>query len=215
MSSASGSTGRSHPRMHLVQAAAPTEPSDAELVLAVRQRASLAAGRMWDRYSALVRRILRRMLGPSVDVEDALQDVFLRLFRDIESLRDPSALRSFLIGITLHVAHSELRRRRARRWLMLSDDGVVPDRVPDQVETNNLQEREALRRLYRVLDRVGTRTRTVFVLRYVEGLELAQLSAVLGCSLATTKRRVADAAQRVSRLAVHDEMLAPYLGEKT
>jgi RNA polymerase sigma-70 factor (ECF subfamily) len=201
--------------MHLVQTAVPTEPSDAELVLAVRERAPLAAGRMWDRYSALMRRILRRMLGPSVDVEDALQEVFLRLFRDIDGLRDPSALRSFLIGITLHVAHSELRRRRARRWLMLSDDGVLPDPVPDQLETNGLQEREALRRLYRVLDRVGTAARTVFVLRYVEGLELAQLSAVLGCSLATTKRRVADAAQRVSRLAANDEVLAPYLGEKT
>jgi RNA polymerase sigma-70 factor (ECF subfamily) len=199
--------------MHLVQAAASTEPSDAELVLAVRQRAPHAAGQVWDRYSVLVRRILLRMLGPSSEVEDAVQEAFLRLFRDVDGLRDPSVLRSFLIGITLHVAGSELRRRRARRWLFLSSDGTLPEPEP-VADADGLHEREALRRLYRVLDRVGTRTRSVFVLRYVEGLPLAQLSAVLGCSLATTKRRVADAAQRVTRLAEGDELLAPYLAEK-
>jgi DNA-directed RNA polymerase specialized sigma24 family protein len=64
--------------------------------------------------------------APPRTSKDALQDVFLRLFRDLASLREPSALRSFLIGIALHVATSELRRRRARRWLMLSDDGKLP-----------------------------------------------------------------------------------------
>lgn len=213
MPSASGPSGRSHARMHLVPSGAALEQSDAALVLAMRERAPLAATRVWERYSALVRRILRRALGPSVEVDDALQEAFLRLFRDIASLRDPSALRSFLIGITLHVATSELRRRRARRWLLLSDDGVVPDREPF-ADGQRLQARDALRRLYRVLDRVSTRVRLVFVLRYVEGIELAELSAVLGCSLATTKRRVADAAQRVYRLAEKDPVLAPYLPRK-
>jgi RNA polymerase sigma-70 factor (ECF subfamily) len=164
---------------------------------------------MWDRYAPLVRRILRRMLGP-VDVEDGVQDAFLRLFRDLGSLRDPSALRSFLIGITLHVAKSELRRRRAKRWLRLSDDGVLAE--PDVVAEDERHEpRAAIERLYKVLDRVSDERRTVFVLRFVEGLELAELSAVLDCSLATTKRRVADAAQRVCQLAASDPVLAPYL----
>jgi RNA polymerase sigma-70 factor (ECF subfamily) len=212
MPSASGPFGRSHPRMHLVSSAELPEPSDAELVRAVREQQPRAADRVWERYSGLVRRILRRSLGPSAEVEDALQDSFLRLFRDLGNLREPSALRSFLIGITLHVATSELRRRRAKRWLLLSPDGVVPERDPEPLAgAEQLQEREALRRLYAVLDRVGTQRRLVFVLRYVEGLELAELSAVLGCSLATTKRRVADAARRVCRLAADDPALAPYL----
>jgi RNA polymerase sigma-70 factor (ECF subfamily) len=188
------------------------EADDAPLVAAVLAREPGAAGRMWDRHAPLVRRILRRMLGP-VDVEDAIQDAFLRLFRDLESLRDASALRSYLIGITLHVARSELRRRRARRWLLLSDDGaaVEPDAfAPDEAP----ESRAAVLRLYRVLDRISDERRTVFVLRYVEGLELGELSAVLDCSLATTKRRVADAARRVYLLAASDPLLAPYLDER-
>ncbi len=213
MPSASGPPGRSHPRMRLVTPGPAPEPSDAELVGAVRAHAPLSALRVWERYATLVRRVMQRALGPSADVEDAVQDAFLRLFRDIDNLREPSALRSFLIGIALHVAVSELRRRRARRWLLLSHDGVLPDPEPIE-DTQRLEQRETLRRLYAVLDRVDARHRMVFVLRYVEGLGLAELSAVLGCSLATTKRRVAEAAKRVTRLAAKDPMLAPYLPEK-
>jgi RNA polymerase sigma-70 factor (ECF subfamily) len=185
---------------------------DAALVSAVRAGAPRAAARVWDRYASLVRRLLRRTLGPTVDVDDALQEVFMRLFRDFDSLREPAALRSFLIGITMHVATSELRRRRARRWLLLSDDGTVPN---TEVVTDEhiLEQRQALHALYRILDRVDTSRRLVFVLRYVEAMELTELSAVLGCSLATTKRRVSDASERVSRLASRDPHLAHYVGD--
>jgi RNA polymerase sigma-70 factor (ECF subfamily) len=200
------------PRLRLVSPGDRREDDDATLVAAVLAREPGAAGRMWDRHASLVRRILRRMLGP-VDVEDAVQDAFLRLFRDLASLRDTSALRSYLIGITLHVARSELRRRRARRWLRLSDGGDLSE--ADALSTDETPEsRAAVLRLYAVLDRISDERRTVFVLRYVEGLELAELSAVLDCSLATAKRRVADAARRVFLLAASDPLLAPYLEER-
>jgi RNA polymerase sigma-70 factor (ECF subfamily) len=205
-----GSSGRRPARVHLVPVPASPEPSDSALVRGVLEGAPLAPVRLWGRYSELVRRLLRRSLGPSVDVEDAVQETFLRLFRDLSSLRDSASLRSFLIGITLHVAYSELRRRRAKRWLMLSSDGQIPEHEW-LTDVQHVEEREALHRLYRLLDRVDARRRLVFVLRYVEGLELSELSAVLGCSLATTKRRVSDAARRVSRLAAKDPILSSYL----
>jgi RNA polymerase sigma-70 factor (ECF subfamily) len=201
------------PLMRVVSAPAEwTRDDDAALVAELRAGMPRAPGRLWDQYAPLARRILQRMLGPTADVEDALQDVFLRLFRDLASLREPSALRSFLIGIALHVATSELRRRRARRWLMLSDDGKLPD-PPAGVDPEFAEQRQALYALYALLDRIDTRRRTVFVLRYVEGLELAELALVLGCSLATCKRRVADAAERVSLLASRDPKLSSYVGE--
>lgn len=187
----------------------PPAEDDVALVRAVLAGDPGAPGRMWDRHSPLVRRVLRRMVGP-VDVEDAMQDAFLRLFRDLRTLRDAAALRGFLLGIALHVATSELRKRRARRWLLLSADGLVVE--PEALAPDGrIESRAAVLRLYGLLDRISDERRAVFVLRFVEGLELAELSEVLGCSLATTKRRVADAAARVSALAAGDPLLAPYL----
>ena len=212
MSQHSAHIGRAKPPLRVVPAPAEwTRDDDAALVAELRAGMPRAPGRLWDQYAPLARRILQRMLGPSADVEDALQDVFLRLFRDLGSLREPGALRSFLIGISLHVATSELRRRRARRWLMLSDDGKLPD-PPANVDPEFAEQRQALFALYALLDRIDTGRRTVFVLRYVEGLELTELAMVLGCSLATCKRRVSDAAERVCRLASRDPRLSSYVG---
>src|SRR5271156_4791804 len=99
MSSTPGIAGRPLGRLRVVSPDADPREDDAALVGAVRAKAPGAAARLWDRHSSLVRRILRRVLGPGVDVEDGVQDAFLRLFRDLDSLRDPAALRSFLIGI--------------------------------------------------------------------------------------------------------------------
>jgi RNA polymerase sigma-70 factor (ECF subfamily) len=210
MPTTSGLAGRPSQRLWVVTPGAEPREDDAVLVAAVRSGVPGAAERLWDRYSILVRRILRRVLGPSGDVEDGVQDAFLRLFRDLHALRDASALRSYLIGIALNVAKSELRRRRAKRWLLLSDDGAFLEGTPAG-DPPPFESRAALVRLYEVLDRVGHERRVAFVLRYIEGLELAELSVVLGCSLATTKRRVAEAARRVSLLAAADPLLAPYL----
>lgn len=119
-------------------------------------------------------------------------------------------MRSFLIGIAIHVANSELRKRRAKRWLLLTDDGAPPE--PETAGTGDWHEpRAAVLRLYQILDRASDKLRTVFVLRYIEGLELSELATLLGCSLATVKRRVSDASSRVCLLAASDPLLAPYL----
>src|SRR5262245_20268607 len=115
------------PRLALV-GDQPDEPIEDRILAIEAARGDPGAhARSWDRYSPLVRRILVRGLGPGCDVEDQVQEVFLRFYRNRALLRDPSALRSFLFGITLRVAASELRSRRVRSWLRLTRDGVLDE----------------------------------------------------------------------------------------
>lgn len=174
--------------------------------LVARQPAAAAAA--WDRFSPLVRGLLWQSLGAFADVDDLAQDVFLHFFRRIPDLRDPNAVSSFIVGITIRVARGELRRRRLRRWLRLSDDGALPD-VP--VAGADVDAREALARLYAILDRVDDDARMAFVLRYVQGLELTEVADALGCSLATAKRRISKANQRIAVHARGDRSLEPFL----
>jgi RNA polymerase sigma-70 factor (ECF subfamily) len=181
---------------------------DEALVRAVVQGHPGAAPAAWRRFVPLVRRLLRRALGPGDEIDDHVQEVFVRFFRSACDLRDPALLSSFVVGITMRVVRTELRRRRLRRWLQLSATGVLPE-----IATTgpNLAEREALGALYRVLDRVDDRARVLFVLRFIEGLELTEIGHALGCSLATTKRRLAGASHRVLALAGREPALAAYL----
>ena len=101
----------------------------------------------------------------------------------------------------------ELRRRWVRRWVRLSGK---TDAAELEVVTPDTDAREALARFYKILDRVNTTDRTAFVLRFMEGLELAEVAAALGLSLATTKRRLARVWARVLLLVERDPVLVEY-----
>jgi RNA polymerase sigma-70 factor (ECF subfamily) len=166
---------------------------------------------IWDRYAPLVRGIVRRSIGPESEVEDLVQEVFLRFYRNLSLLRNPGALRSFIFAISLRVTISELRSRRVRRWLRLTDTGAQPT-CARCVPPADFEAREAVSGLYTILDRLDPRDRMAFVLYHVEGLELTEVAEALGVSLATVKRRLSRIACRVFAMAESDQRLVEYSG---
>lgn len=179
---------------------------DADLVRGVRAGRKEAILVVWDRYSPLVRGVLRRSLGPGQDVEDLVQEVFLGFFRNVGDLEDPGALRSFLVSIATRTAISEIRKRKVRSFLRLTDDGEVPDRAGPEDEG-----REALRQLYKLLDGCAASDRMAFVLRHIEGLPLEAVAKALDVSLATAKRKLAHVNERIVALAKRDPLLSEYV----
>jgi RNA polymerase sigma-70 factor (ECF subfamily) len=183
---------------------------DEALVHALIAKQSHAARVVWQRFSPMVRRIVRRTLGPVSDAEDLVQDVFMQLFTKVHTLRDPKLLKAFTISITTLTLRRELRRRKLRSWLGLRPDPLAVDlRVvyPDPVG------RAALERFYSVLDRLDARERTAFALRFIEGLTMNDVAAALGVSLATAKRSLAHAQRRVLLHVERDPLLADYLAQ--
>jgi len=181
---------------------------DEALVFALIAKQSNAARVLWQRFSPMVRRIARRTLGPVSEAEDLVQDVFMQLFAKVHTLREPRALKAFIISVTTLTLRRELRRRKLRSWLGLRPDPLTSDlRVvhPDPVG------RAALERFYAVLDRLDARDRAAFVLRNIEGMAMNDVADALGVSLATAKRCLAHAQQRVQLHVERDPLLADYL----
>ena len=181
---------------------------DSDLVAAFLREDPSASAEIWERYYPLVRRIAFRSMGPRHDLDDLVQEVFLRLFRKLPSLRDPASLRAFVLAITVRVIKGEQRLRWIKRWLGLFDDGQAPER---EGHTPDLEAREALTRFYAILGGLRPTHRAAFVLRHVEGLELTDVAAVLGVSLATIKRWLPRIARRVLAQVERDPLLGPYL----
>jgi RNA polymerase sigma-70 factor (ECF subfamily) len=182
---------------------------DSGLVRATLAGDPRAPGALWDRHARLVHRILRRSLGQQDDIEDLVQEVFILLFRKLLTLRDPKALPAFLIAITTNVLRHELRRRWLRRSMTLGTKEDVG--LDARVVHPNPEARQAVSRLYGILDRLGSEERLAFVLRFVEGMELAEVAAALGLSLATAKRRLLRARTRFDHHVAKDPGLVPYL----
>src|SRR3954470_13600622 len=195
-------------RLLVLPGAALEESDDAELARALIARDPQAPRALWRRYAPMVFRMLRRALGPGHDVEDLAQEVFLCVLEKLPTLREPKALKAFVISITVLTTRSELRRLWVRRWIRLSNKGDATGKAVVHLDTDA---REALGRFYGVLDRINAQDRTLFVLRFMEGLGLLEVAAAGGLSLATTKRRLARAWAKVILLVERDPVLSQYL----
>jgi RNA polymerase sigma-70 factor (ECF subfamily) len=170
-----------------------------------------AASAIWRRYAPMVFGLLERALGPNGEAEDLTQDVFLVTFAKLPALRESEALRSFIYSVALRTLKWELRRRRVRRILRLSENGQLPE---TPVRGTEGDARQVLARFYALLEQLGVDDRAAFVLRYMEGLKLEEIAERMGVSLATVKRRVARASRHVSALVDGDPELSARAGDR-
>ena len=196
--------------VHLVLVSRPgsPQPSDVALVSAYADGQPHAGEQIWQKYAPLVDRVMARFFGRGQEIEDLTQEVFLRVFSRIHTLEDPSALRSFIYSIAIRVLRWELRRRWIRRCLSLSAGGRLPERA---APCGDFEARQAVARLYGILDRLAIADRAAFVLRQMEGLSLEETSQSLGVSVATVKRRVRRACETIDHYVRSDGALLGYL----
>jgi RNA polymerase sigma-70 factor (ECF subfamily) len=184
---------------------------DAALAAALIARERGAAVEAFTRFSPQVQGLLRRFFGPAGDPafrQDLCQEVFLRFFARIDELREPGGLRGFLMGICLGVAQNELRRVRVRRWIRLTPAGELPDVAVTGLDP---EAQEAAARFYQLLERVSAEDRALFVTRYVEKMEIAEMAEALGLPLSTAKRRLSRATRRITAKMNRDPALAGYV----
>ncbi len=190
----------------------PVPDSDAALVASLRSDPERGRMVLFDRYVTDIERILLRLLGSDPDVTDVLHDVFVAAMTSLHTLRDEGALRGWLVGIAVHLAHRRIRRRKLQRLVRF----VAPQELPDCVATTASEEvSDALRLTYRLLARLPTDDRIAFTLRKIEGMSLSDIAEATGVSIATVKRRVARAERKFVTLARRHEALRVWLDQGT
>jgi RNA polymerase sigma-70 factor (ECF subfamily) len=157
----------------------------------------LAQTVVFRQYQDAVQRVLMRILHEPQDVADALQDTFIKIFRSASHVKDPRALRVWVLRVAHSVGLDEFRRRRRLR-----DRGMVDiERLVLPAPGAPPEVRGALQDMYRVLSCLPDSERMVFAMRFIEGRELATIAAACELSLATVKRRLGRAESRFMSLA--------------
>lgn len=143
------------------------------------------------------RRIYRLLRGlfRNDEVADALtQECFLRAYRNRQSYRGESSPETWLFSIALNLARDQMRSRRWAFWRrLLRADDLKPHEAPVQwvdpgpSPEQALAAREEVKALWTAVERLPVRQRTVFLLRFVEEMSLAEIAAVLGISIGAVK----------------------------
>ncbi len=184
------------------------DADDPALVRALMAGDPRATREAWRRFGPLVRRLVMRTLGPQADLDDMTQEVFITFFDRVKTLRDPRTVSAFIMSITTFKIRHHLRWRWLRRWLVMPGDVETLDLRASQPSGDA---REAVGRLFVLLDRLSPLDRTAFTLRFIEGMELREVATVLEVSLATTKRRLVKSWQRLAVMVREDPALVELL----
>lgn len=196
------------PSQGLILALPPKPADESELIAGLCRRDPAAAQTLYAQYSSLVRRILIQVLGSDRDVDDLVQDTLIVVVNRAPALRKVQSFRSFVIGVAIHLAKNEIRRRAIRRFVGLEDVTDVP-----LIDPHDADSAQVARHLYGALDKLETSSRMAFILRFVHGCELAEVASACGCSIATIKRRLTRAEMRLSKLFEVDPVLREHLRE--
>ena len=152
------------------------------------------AGALFTTYHDRICRYITGMVHDPAEAEDLTQETFLRAYRRRESLRDPGAARGWLYRIATHVCLDRLRQRSAS---MPIDDSAISE-SPSALETAERAETSTC--VQRCLDFLPDHYRAVVLLYEAHGLTAAEISELLGVSLATVKIRLHRARRKLTEI---------------
>ena len=156
------------------------------------------------RHQRRVYRFLLMLLRDPEEAENLTQECFLRAYLNRTSFRAESSLETWLLRIAANLARDHARSRKAGFWKRLlglgddADDGVaaqVPsdDASPEQA----LLAREDVRAVWNAASQLSQQQRAVFLLRFVEEMELSEIASALDLQVGSVKTHLFRALQTV------------------
>ncbi|MGA3018186.1 MAG: sigma-70 family RNA polymerase sigma factor [Bryobacteraceae bacterium] len=179
----------------LLAMAAPVEsPDDGARTIAAAKAGDLAAFEsLMRQHERLVLVTAVRLLGKLEDAQDASQEVFLRLYRNLGKMDAVRNVPGWLYRVTVNVCHDMTRKRPASvavdEMPELASNGADPQQSAALAER-----RRALRMSLRFL---SEKERVAMVLRDLEGLSTEEVARALGSSEATVRSQISKARIKV------------------
>ncbi len=162
-------------------------------------------GDVYDAYAELVYRWAARLAGPSLDPDDLVHEVFLVVHQQLAGFRGQAKLTTWLYRITANVV-LDRRRHERRRWWRHRRAGDEAARAPaGPTPLEQLEQRRDGELVYRVLDAMNEKYRTVLVLFELEGHSGEEIAELLGARVDTVwvwlSRARTQFRERLRRLA--------------
>jgi len=175
----------------------PGEPSDADLVEAVRSGDRSAWSCLLGRYQHRLFSVCYRMVGDRERAGDLTQDAFVRIIQGFDSYDGRSRLSTWMIRVTMNVVLSHLRYEKHRRHLSLDVPDASGRPIGGNIPTGGeppagqgVQQEQTREQMARALLGLGDEQRAILVLRDVRGLEYEQIAEVLQVPVGTVKSRI-------------------------
>lgn len=194
-----------------------SQKSDRDLVIACQRREPAAFEELVKRHQRTVYALLYQLAPDWTDTSDLAQEVFIRVWRNINNLRNPGSFRGWLTQIVTNLFYDELRKRPRKLPTVSMDESLDDDEsgegggaTRDIADSSALPDEKILNKemsevIRNAMMRLPEQFRTSIVLREVEGLSYEEIAVLTKTEMGTVKSRIARARLKLQ------EMLKPYL----
>ncbi len=150
--------------------------------------------------------IFRFLLASTRDVdlaETLTQECFLKAHRNWSHFRGDSSAMTWLMRIAINLQKDHWRNRRMQFWRQASTNKVDLDEASEWLPSGErsveqkMLARERVAHVWRAVEGLSERQKTIFLLRFVEELELSEIAQSTGLSEGTVKAHLSRALARV------------------
>ena len=181
--------------------ARPTSTTSPDLFLA--RRAAKADPGAWDeiieRYGERIYNLAYRFTGSPAEAEDLTQDIFLKLYRNLDRYRGDVPLMAWALRLSRNLCIDHYRHHRARRQAETVSDEVLRHLPSDDDLERRSQKRERRRLVQQVLAEMSESLASVVMLRDLQGLSYDEIATFFEVPVGTIKSRLNRARQELVR----------------
>ena len=170
------------------------QDSDQALVLRARAGDRKAFRELVEKYQLPIARTVVSMLGPSSEVDDVVQEVFLRCYETLDRFRGEASFSTYLKRIAINKSLDVLRRRKRflGRFLSRDDEAYrLPEPALDGRMSYDAGERAEI--VHAAIGTLSANHRAVVVLRMIEGYSTEETAEMLNLPYGTVLSRLSRA----------------------
>ena len=155
---------------------------------------------LMDRYQEPVYWFVRRRVGNHDDAADISQEVFIRVYRNLDSLKDKSAAKSWIFRIAVNEIARFMEQHKKQH-------GEITPEIENQVTAGDYVDYDdAMARKFQLaLATLSPRQREVFDLRYYQEMAYEEIAEVLGSSVSTMKTTYHIAKQKITDYILNED----------
>lgn len=170
--------------------------SDKALISLIKLGDREAFNILVKRYEKKVFNILYLQLGPINDLEDLAQEVFLRIFKNINKFRGEAQFSTWIYRIVLNLSYDYKRKNKNIFSLNENIDeksqevfeNIIPTTEDDPEKT--LERMELRMRIRKAIKSLSKEYQEVLILREFEGLSYEEIAKILNCPMGTVESRL-------------------------
>ena len=163
-------------------------------------------------YEKKVYNVALRVFKNPEDAKDISQDVFIKIYKNLDKFDNKSSFSTWLYRITTNTCIDELRKRKGKETISIDndiedDEGNFKREFADNEPTpeEKVISKEGESEIIKSMNTLSDEHRTIIVMRDIEGLSYTEISEIIGVSIGTVKSRISRARLQLKNIILKRE----------